>query len=41
MDKLQAVVDGIIIFTIIWGIGSFIKFFMMAYQYVTCNPHMG
>ena len=40
MDRLQTVVDGLVIVAIIWGLGSFIKAFIFAFQWLTCNPHM-
>ena len=36
MNKLQAVTDGVVIFTIIWALGSFIKAFVYAYQWIKC-----
>ena len=38
MDRYQAVVDGVVVFMIIWGLGSFVKTAILAFEWVTCNP---
>jgi hypothetical protein len=40
MGRLQAVVNLIIITAIIYAFGNFARGMIIAYQWITCNPHM-
>jgi len=40
MGKLQAIIDGIVVLAIVYALGNFINGMILAYQWITCNPHM-
>ena len=37
MNRYQAVCDGVVVFAIVWGLGSFAKAVILIFQWITCN----